>query len=54
MALFQKSVLKKYLREINDSRIAELYTRYSSYFLNLEIQQNIRVSKEEQFQEGSH
>ena len=52
MALFQKSVLNKYLREINDSRIAELYSIYSSYFLNLEIQQNIRDSKEEQFQEG--
>ena len=52
MALFQKSVLNKYLREIDDSCIAELYTRYSSYFLNLEIQQNIRDSKEEQFQEG--
>ena len=52
MALFQKSVLNKYLREINDSRIAELYSIYSSYFLNIEIQQNIRDSKEEQFQEG--
>lgn len=52
MALFQKSVLNKYLREINDSSIAELYSIYSSYFLNLEIQQNIRDSKEEQFQEG--
>lgn len=52
MALFQKSVLNKYLREIDDKRIAELYTKYSTYFLNLEIQQNIRDSKEEQFQEG--
>jgi type I restriction-modification system DNA methylase subunit len=52
MALFQKSVLNKYLREIDDNRIAELYSSYGSYFLNLEIQQNIRDSKEEQFQEG--
>ncbi|TNE33324.1 hypothetical protein EP342_03900 [bacterium] len=52
MALFQKSVLNKYLREIDDKRIAELYSTYSTYFLNLEIQQNIRDSKEEQFQEG--
>lgn len=52
MALFQISVLNKYLREIDDKRIAELYSTYSTYFLNLEIQQNIRDSKEEQFQEG--
>jgi hypothetical protein len=52
MELFQKSVLNKYLREIDDKRISDLYSVYSTYFLNLEIQQNIRDSKEEQFQEG--
>ncbi|MEZ4725229.1 MAG: TaqI-like C-terminal specificity domain-containing protein [Candidatus Kapaibacterium sp.] len=52
MALFQKSVLNKFLREVDDKLIAEKYSIFSSYFLNLEIQQNIRDSKEEQFQEG--
>jgi len=52
MALFQNSVLNKYLNELDNSKIATLYTQYSEYFLNPDIQQNIRESKEEQFQEG--
>ena len=52
MALFQNSVLNKYLNELDNSKIATLYAQYSEYFLNPDIQQNIRESKEEQFQEG--
>lgn len=52
MALFQKNVLKKHLSLLDKSVVTEAYKRYQSYFLNTEIQSNIRSSKEEQFQEG--
>lgn len=52
MPLFQKSVEKKYLNEIESSLIDEKFNAFQSYFGNPEIQENIRNSKEEQFQEG--
>src|SRR5680860_466132 len=50
MALFQTSVLKKYLAQQDLKAVAKAYQKYSKYFLNPEIQENIRSSKEEQFQ----
>lgn len=50
MALFQTSVLKKYLAQQDQIAVEKAYRKYSTYFLNPEIQENIRVSKEEQFQ----
>ena len=52
MPLFQKSVEKKYLNELDSSLIDEKFTEFKAYFGNPEIQENIRNSKEEQFQEG--
>lgn len=52
MALFQQTVLKKYLTLLNDDIVCTAYEQYKIYFLNTEIQDNIRNSKEEQFQEG--
>jgi len=52
MSLFQKSVEKKYLNELDTSLIDSKYTDFQNYFDNLERQENIRNSKEEQFQEG--
>lgn len=52
MALFQQTVLKKYLALLNDDIVCTAYEQYNMYFLNTEIQDNIRNSKEEQFQEG--
>lgn len=52
MALFQQTVLKKYLTLLNDDIVCAAYEQYKIYFLNTEIQDNIRNSKEEQFQEG--
>lgn len=51
MALFQKSILAKYLAPVVGSLHAR-FEAYSAYFLNEEIQKNILRSKEEQFQEG--
>ena len=52
MSLFQSSVLKKYLATQDQDSIASAFEKYTAYFLNPQIQENIRGSKEEQFQEG--
>ena len=51
MSLFQNKILEKY-RAVENDRIQSAYRVYSAYFFNPEIQENIRNSKEEQFQEG--
>ena len=50
MALFQVSVLKKYLKLQDEKIIDKAYKKFTSYFQHPEIQENIRKSKEEQFQ----
>tara|TARA_R110002049_G_scaffold80663_8_gene205249 strand:+ start:1586 stop:4726 length:3141 start_codon:yes stop_codon:yes gene_type:complete len=50
MALFQTSVLKKYLTQQDANVVSKAYHKYAKYFLNPEIQENIRTSNEEQFQ----
>jgi type I restriction-modification system DNA methylase subunit len=52
MPLFQPSVLKKYLSQQDTATVQKAYKKYSKYFHNTSIQENIRNSKEEQFQEG--
>jgi len=52
MSLFQKSVEKKYLNDLDSTLFEKKYADFQSYFGNSEIQENIRNSKEEQFQEG--
>jgi type I restriction-modification system DNA methylase subunit len=52
MSLYQTSVLKKHLNDLNSEIIDSKYKEFIEYFGNTEIQQNIRDSKEEEFQEG--
>ena len=52
MGLFQRSVEQKYVSELDSILIDERYKKFQDYFGNPEIQENIRNSKEEQFQEG--
>ena len=52
MSLFQKSVEKKYLDELDSALINKKYADFQNYFGNHEIQENIRNLKEEEFQEG--
>ena len=52
MSLFQKSVEKKYLNDLDSALIDKKYVDFQDYFGNPERQENIRNSKEEQFQEG--
>lgn len=52
MSLFQKSVEKKYLNDLDSELIEKKYDDFQFYFANPERQENIRNAKEEQFQEG--
>jgi len=52
MSLFQKSVVNKYLNALDAALINKKYADFQSYFADPVIQENIRNSKEEQFQEG--
>ena len=52
MPLFQNSVVKKHLAQLDNSVIANKWDLFKNHFQNLEIQKNIRNSKEEQYQEG--
>ncbi len=52
MSLFQTSVLKKYLSQQDREAATKAFKKFAAYFGNVKIQQNIRESKEEQFQEG--
>ena len=49
---FQNSVIKKYLASLDAEKVSQAWEIYKAYFLNPAIQENIRASKEEQFQEG--
>ncbi|OAV73649.1 Type IIS restriction enzyme Eco57I [Bacteroidales bacterium Barb6] len=51
MSIFQHTVVKRHLAS-NEEKIREAYKSYTGYFLHAKIQENIRNSKEEQFQEG--
>lgn len=50
--LFQKTIVKKFLAMLSEEQTLEAWQKYQSYFLDKNIQANIRQSKEEQFQEG--
>lgn len=52
MSLFQSIVIEKYVRELDQTELNSAWQAYSDYFLDLGIQDNIRISKEEQYQEG--
>ena len=47
MALFQKSVIKKYLKELNSEAVQQSWQLFKAHFQNPTIQQHIRDSKEE-------
>lgn len=50
MSLYQTSVLKSYINLQEDTVIEKAYKKYVKYFLNPTIQENIRSSKEEEYQ----
>jgi REP element-mobilizing transposase RayT len=50
MSLFQTSVLKNYINLQDNAIVDKAYKKYVKYFLNPTIQENIRSSKEEEYQ----
>ena len=52
MSLFQKSVEKKYLSDLDSGQVDKKFAEFQEYFGNPSRQEYIRNSKEEQFQEG--
>ncbi|MCD4819413.1 MAG: type I restriction enzyme HsdR N-terminal domain-containing protein [Candidatus Cloacimonetes bacterium] len=52
MSLFQKVIVKKYLKNLSSELINENYKRYSEHFNESGMAERIRVLKEEQYQEG--
>ena len=52
MPLFQSTVSSKYLKALDKPVVQAAYTKFKAHFHNPTIQENIRNSKEEQYQEG--
>lgn len=52
MALFQKSVLNKFIKSQDNTKIEFAYQRFSAIFLPPERQAEIRSMKEEEYQDG--
>jgi tRNA1(Val) A37 N6-methylase TrmN6 len=52
MPLFQKSVVNKYLKNLNPATVAEAYTQFQQFYGDAERIENIRLLKEENYQEG--
>jgi len=52
MALFQKSVLNKYLQSLDQSRIQDAFQNFKSFYGDQERIENIKLLKEENYQEG--
>ena len=50
MPLFQTSVLKTYITQQDSHVVERAYKKFTKYFHNLTIQENIKNSKEEQYQ----
>ncbi len=52
MAIFQKSVLNKFIKSQDSSKIDSAYQKFSEIFLQAERQAEIRSMKEEEYQDG--
>lgn len=52
MPLFQQSVVKKYINDLNKTELQKAWEFFTTHFHNATIQANIRNSKEEEYQEG--
>ena len=52
MAFFQSSIVQKHIKNLDKNEIELKYSDFKSFFLEKSIQENIKLAKEEQFQEG--
>ena len=52
MSLFQKSVVNKYLNNLNPVNVEEAYKQFLQFYGDAERIENIRLLKERSYQEG--
>jgi type I restriction-modification system DNA methylase subunit len=52
MPLFQQSVQKKFIKDLDKAKVEIAYQKLVAHFGNTDVQENIRKAKEEQYQEG--
>jgi type I restriction-modification system DNA methylase subunit len=52
MPLFQQSVQKKFIKDLDKAKVEAAYQKLIAHFGNIDVQENIRKAKEEQYQEG--
>ena len=52
MPLFQQSVQKKFIKDLDKTKLDSAYQKLITHFGNTEVQENISKAKEEQYQEG--
>jgi hypothetical protein len=52
MPLFQKSVVNKFLKNLNQQTVEEAYKQFQRFYDDAECIENIRLLKEENYQEG--
>lgn len=52
MPLFQKSVVSKYLQQLDQAELKNAYDKFKSFYGDKERIENIRLLKEENYQEG--
>lgn len=50
MSLYQNSVLNKYLKQQDSDAVTKAFKKFAKYFHDSKIQENIRSSKEEEYQ----
>jgi hypothetical protein len=50
MPFFQNSVINKYIKALDKQAVSNAYSKFKEHFHNSSIQENIRNSKEEQYQ----
>lgn len=48
--MFQQTVVKKYLKSVDKEKLNQAWEKFQAHFHNPQIQENIRNSKEEQYQ----
>ena len=51
MLLFQKSVINKYISELDKDAVKNAWARYHAHCFHPAVQTNIRDAKEEEYQE---
>ncbi|MCC5945476.1 MAG: N-6 DNA methylase [Bernardetiaceae bacterium] len=52
MSIFQEKIFQKYLQQSDHQKMQAAWERYQKHFLDADVQQNIRASKEEQYARG--